>query len=73
MGKASVKQSLLKDNGESLISNDSEAETVAGAIFSDAEDLVSTVQEKGYQEALDTVSSIQEGLDALKQYLEDKE
>lgn len=73
MAKTPSKQPLLKDNGEALVANDDEAIVVAEAMESEAEDLVSTIREKGYQEALETLTSIQEGLDALKQYLEDKE
>ncbi len=73
MAKEPSKQPLLKDNGEPIVANDEEAVTVAEAVESDSEDLAETIREKGYVEALETISSIQEGLDALKQYLEDKE
>lgn len=73
MSKAPNKQPLLKDNGEPLIANDTEAETVADAIESDAESLAEIIKEKGWQEAIDTITSIQEGIDALSQFLADKE
>lgn len=63
----------LKDNGEPLVNSDNEAQTVADAIESDAEDLATIIQERGWQEAIDSISSIQEGLDALSAFLQDKE
>jgi len=63
----------LKDNGEPLVNNDAEAETVVAALVVDVDDLVDILADKDYQEALDSLQSIQEGIDALHAYLADKE
>lgn len=71
--KGTTTRKLLKDNRQPLIANQEEAITIVEAISSDAEDLIDIVREEGVQEALETLSEIQTGVESLIEYFQNKE
>lgn len=75
MAKAPLKRndSPTKNNGEPLVSNDDEAQTVADALANDTEDLPDIIRDRGWQEAIETLQDLQDGIDALHAYLANKE